>query len=61
MDARRAMGNFAQGRLAARGGMARGWVDEKRLVLEMATAARRAGADILITYHAKEIAQWLKT
>lgn len=39
---------------------ARGWIDEKRLVLEMATAARRAGADILITYHAKEIAQWLK-
>ncbi len=38
---------------------ARGWVEEKRLVLETATAVRRAGADILITYHAKQIAQWL--
>ncbi|MBI3323289.1 MAG: porphobilinogen synthase [Candidatus Omnitrophica bacterium] len=39
---------------------ARGWVDERRVVLEMATAIRRAGADILITYHAKEIAGWLE-
>ncbi|MDO8729960.1 MAG: porphobilinogen synthase [Candidatus Omnitrophota bacterium] len=39
---------------------AKGWVDEKRLVLELAAAIRRAGADILITYHAKELAGWLK-
>ena len=39
---------------------ARGWVEEKRVVLETATAAHRAGADILITYHAKEIARWLR-
>ena len=38
---------------------AKGWVDEKRLVLEFAAAIRRAGADILITYHAKELARWL--
>ena len=39
---------------------AKGWVDEKRLVLELAAAIRRAGADILITYHAKELAGWMK-
>ena len=39
---------------------ARGWIDEKRVVLELATAVRRAGADILITYHAKELAQWFQ-
>ena len=39
---------------------AKGWVDERRVVLEMATAVRRAGADILITYHAKQIAQWIE-
>ena len=38
----------------------KGWVDEKRLVLELAAAIRRAGADILITYHAKELAGWMK-
>ena len=38
---------------------AKGWVDERRLVLELAAAVRRAGADILITYHAKELAEWL--
>jgi len=39
---------------------AKGWVDEKRLVLEFAAAIRRAGADILITYYAKELAGWLQ-
>ncbi len=39
---------------------AKGWVDEERLVLELATAIRRAGADLIITYYAKELAQWLK-
>ena len=38
----------------------RGWLDEKRAVLEIATAIKRAGADIIITYHAKEIARWLQ-
>jgi porphobilinogen synthase len=36
-----------------------GWVDERRLVLEALTGMRRAGADAIITYHAKEAAAWL--
>lgn len=36
-----------------------GWVDERRLVLEILTGMRRAGADAIITYHAKEAAAWL--
>jgi len=37
-----------------------GWVDEPRLVWEILTSIKRAGADIIITYHAKEVAKWLK-
>ncbi len=37
----------------------RGWVDEKRIVLETLTGIKRAGADIIITYHAKDVAKWL--
>jgi porphobilinogen synthase len=36
-----------------------GWIDEPRVVLEILTAIARAGADIIITYHAKEAATWL--
>jgi porphobilinogen synthase len=36
-----------------------GWIDEQRLVLETMMAFKRAGADMIITYHAKEVAQWL--
>src|SRR5207248_10144436 len=36
-----------------------GWVDGPRLTLEILTSIRRAGADILITYHALEAARWL--
>jgi porphobilinogen synthase len=36
-----------------------GWIDEKRTVLELLTGIRRAGADLIITYHAKDAAQWL--
>ncbi len=39
---------------------ANGWLDEKQAVLETLTAIRRAGADIIITYHAKEAARWLR-
>ncbi|MEK7817961.1 MAG: porphobilinogen synthase, partial [Actinomycetota bacterium] len=39
---------------------ANGWLDEKRVVLEILTAIRRAGADIIITYHAKDAAAWLR-
>ena len=38
----------------------RGWLDEKRVVLEMATGIRRAGASIIITYWAEDIAGWLR-
>jgi porphobilinogen synthase len=38
---------------------ANGWVDERRVVLESLTSMRRAGADIIISYHAKDVARWL--
>ena len=38
---------------------ARGWVDERQAVLETLTSIRRAGADIVLTYHAKKAAEWL--
>ena len=37
-----------------------GWVDEKPITMELLTAIQRAGADIIISYHAKEVAKWLK-
>jgi porphobilinogen synthase len=39
---------------------ANGWIDERAVVLETMTAFKRAGADLIITYWAKEIAGWLK-
>ena len=36
-----------------------GWIDEKRVVLELLTFINLAVADIIITYHAKEAARWL--
>jgi len=38
---------------------ARGWLDEQRVTLETLTAIRRAGADLILTYHAKDAARWL--
>jgi len=38
----------------------RGWLDEKRVVLEILTGIQRAGADMILTYHAKDVARWLK-
>jgi porphobilinogen synthase len=49
-------GEYAMVKAAA----ARGWVDEKRVVLEILTGIQRAGADIILTYHAKDAARWLK-
>ena len=40
---------------------AQGWIDERAVTLESLLAMRRAGADIVITYAAKEVADWLKT
>jgi porphobilinogen synthase len=37
-----------------------GWLDEQSAVLEALTSIRRAGADMIITYHAKEAAEWLQ-
>lgn len=37
-----------------------GWLEEKRTVIEVLTSMKRAGADILITYYAKDVARWLK-
>ncbi|AQS59515.1 porphobilinogen synthase [Desulforamulus ferrireducens] len=37
-----------------------GWINEKQLVLETMTGFKRAGADIIITYHALEVARWLR-
>lgn len=49
-------GEYAMIKAAA----ANGWIDEKRVALEVLTAIRRAGADFIITYYAKEVAGWLK-
>ena len=43
-----------------KGAAKQGWIDEKPLTLELLTAIRRAGADIIISYHAKEVARWLR-
>jgi porphobilinogen synthase len=48
-------GEYAMVKAAARAG----WVDERRIVLETLTGMRRAGADAIITYHAKDAAAWL--
>jgi porphobilinogen synthase len=49
-------GEYAALKAAARSG----WLDERAVVLESLTAIRRAGADVVVTYHAKEVAQWLQ-
>ncbi len=37
----------------------KGWLDERKTTLETLTSIRRAGADLIITYHAKKVAEWL--
>jgi porphobilinogen synthase len=37
-----------------------GWIDEKKVTLETLTSFKRAGADLILTYHAKEAVRWLK-
>ena len=49
-------GEYAMVKAAARNG----WIDEQRVVLEIMTAIQRAGAEIVLTYHAKDVARWLK-
>jgi porphobilinogen synthase len=38
-----------------------GWLDEKQIVMEILTAIKRAGANIILTYHAKDFATWAAT
>jgi porphobilinogen synthase len=38
-----------------------GWIDERRVVLELLMSIRRAGADLVLTYHAKDAAEWLRS
>jgi porphobilinogen synthase len=37
-----------------------GWIDEDRVVMETMTAFKRAGADLILTYHAKDVARLLR-
>ncbi|MGN1134075.1 MAG: porphobilinogen synthase [Oscillospiraceae bacterium] len=48
-------GEYAMVKAAAE----KGWIDEKRIVTENLTAIKRAGADIIITYHALDMAKWI--
>ena len=48
-------GEFAMVKAAAQ----RGWIDEKRVVMEMLTSMKRAGADIILTYWGKDVCRWL--
>jgi porphobilinogen synthase len=49
-------GEFAMVKAAARNG----WIDERRVTLEILTSIKRAGADVILTYHARDAAKWLK-
>jgi len=49
-------GEYAMIKAAA----ANGWLDERAVVLELLTGIKRAGADLILTYHAKDAARWLR-
>jgi porphobilinogen synthase len=49
-------GEYAMVKAAA----ARGWIDEERVARETLVSIARAGADIILTYHAKDFARWTK-
>ncbi|MFV9511083.1 porphobilinogen synthase [Tepidibacillus sp. LV47] len=49
-------GEYAMVKAAAQNG----WIDEQKIVLEMLTGMKRAGADMIITYFAKDVAKWLQ-
>lgn len=49
-------GEFAMVKAAA----AKGWIDERRVALEILTGIKRAGADMILTYHAPDVARWLR-
>ena len=56
MAAYNVSGEYAMVKAAAQNG----WLDERKTTLEVLTAIRRAGADQILTYHAKEAADWLR-
>ena len=56
MAAYNVSGEYAMIKAAA----ANGWIDEAKVTLETLTAMKRAGADLILTYHAVEAAEWLK-
>jgi len=56
MAAYHVSGEYAMIKAAAQNG----WLDERRTVLETLTSIRRAGADLILTYHAKDAADWLR-
>jgi porphobilinogen synthase len=56
MAAYQVSGEYAMVKAAA----LNGWLDERRVVLELLTSIRRAGADLILTYHAKDAADWLR-
>ena len=56
MAAYHVSGEYAMVKAAAQNG----WLDERRVVLELLTSIRRAGADLILTYHAKDAADWLR-
>jgi porphobilinogen synthase len=49
-------GEFAMVKAAS----AKGWIDERRVTMEILTSIKRAGADMILTYHALDAARWLK-
>ena len=55
-----------QGRIAkairsvVKAAAANGWIDEKKIVMENLIGMKRAGADMIITYHALDVAEWIQ-
>jgi porphobilinogen synthase len=49
-------GEYAMVKAAGRNG----WIDEQKITLELLTSIKRAGADLILTYHAKDAAHWLR-
>jgi porphobilinogen synthase len=49
-------GEFAMVKAAAKNG----WIDERRVALEILNSIKRAGADLILTYHARDAARWLR-
>jgi porphobilinogen synthase len=57
MAAYNVSGEYAMLKAAA----ANGWLDERRATLEVLASIRRSGADLILTYHAKDAADWLSS